>query len=429
MRALYCILLTVLFSAYFSVSGVAQWVQMSEPIELKSSSILSIVGEDTNLFAACNIGIYHSSDSGTSWRIINNGLTNTEINTLLKKDGSLFAGSNIRYNEPGNPKFPAGVFSSPDGGQNWITSNTGLPERASIISILTIDSIMLISAQTEGGNNGVYRSVDNAKSWVLTGFGNALVYTLYKAGSNLFAGTFDKIFKSSDNGINWSEVSGGLTAHYVRTFAHNDNYIFAGTDDGIYRSSDTGKSWIHTGLANTIILSLTFSDHTLYAGSYQKGVYKSTESGLTWISVNNGIQNKDIYALLGADSILYAGSYLDGVYSLNDTNWELTSPDLNNKYVTSLVIYNKTLYAGTGSGVYRSENNVSNWVSVNNGLKSVQVKAIAVNDTALYVGTNPYLIPPDSGSSDGGVFISKNNGRDWIESNSGLFDSVTASSI
>lgn len=427
MKISYCTLLTVLFLVYFSVSGVSQWVKMSTPIGLKSTSIRSIIGEDTNLFVACNSGIYHSSDSGTSWKTINNGLTNTEINTLLKKDGSLFAGSNIRYNEPSNPKFPAGIFRSFDFGENWITSNTGLPERSSIVSIITIDSAVIISVQTDGGNNGVYRSVDKAKSWVLTGFGNTLVYTLYKAGPDLFAGTFDKIFRSSDNGNNWSEFSNGLTAHYVRTFAHNDNYIFAGTDDGIFRSSDSGRSWIKIGLPKTIVLNMVQNDKVLYVGTYREGVYRSADNGLSWRSISSGIQNKDIYALLTQDTILYAGSYLDGVYSLHDTNWILTNSDLNNKYVTSLATNGEVLFAGTESGVYRSQNSISNWVPVSNGLKSIQVKAIAVSDSVLYVGTNTYLIPPDSGSSDGGVFISRNNGGEWFESNSGLSDSVTGS--
>ena len=64
----------------------------------------------------------------------------------------------------------------------------------------------------------------------------------------------------------------------------------------------------------------------------------------------------------------------------------------------------------TRSGLFLSTNNGTNWLSIYNGLPAnCSVLTCVVNDTNLFVGT------------DGcGVFLSTNNGTSWTSVNSGL---------
>src|SRR5437868_15417813 len=62
-------------------------------------------------------------------------------------------------------------------------------------------------------------------------------------GTDLFAGTFDGIFRSSDNGMSWVRVSTGLTDPYVRALLESGGNLFAGTESAVYRSTDDGVSW------------------------------------------------------------------------------------------------------------------------------------------------------------------------------------------
>ena len=49
------------------------------------------------------------------------------------------------------------------------------------------------------------------------------------SGSNIFAGTSDGVFLSSNNGSCWAAVNTGLTNTNVNSLAISGNNIFAGT--------------------------------------------------------------------------------------------------------------------------------------------------------------------------------------------------------
>ena len=72
------------------------------------------------------------------------------------------------------------------------------------------------------------------------------------------------------------------------------------------------------------------------------------------------------------------------------------------------------LFAGIANGgVYLSTDEGANWVTVNNGLTNTNIAALAVIDTIIFAGTN-----------GGGVFFSSDNGTNWFQTNTGLGSSL-----
>src|SRR5512135_326146 len=74
--------------------------------------------------------------------------------------------------------------------------------------------------------------------------------------------------------------------------------LFVGTEDGVYRSSDDGTSWLPTGLRNTIVLSLAIkfageSDTSLFAGE-AGGVVRSTNNGASWSQADFGLRGNRV---------------------------------------------------------------------------------------------------------------------------------------
>src|SRR6185436_8514863 len=55
----------------------------------------------------------------------------------------------------------------------------------------------------------------------------------------------------------------------------------------------------------------------LFAGTSAKGVFKSTDHGITWTAANNGIENSDVFSLISDATYLYAGTN-DGPYRSAD---------------------------------------------------------------------------------------------------------------
>src|SRR5262249_16904894 len=76
------------------------------------------------------------------------------------------------------------------------------------------------------------------------------------------------------------------------------------------------------------------------------------------------------------------------------------------------------VYAGTGVGVYRTNDGGATWSAANTGLTSRQVTAMVIDlaTSAIYVGTAAQGHPC-------GMFKSTNGGRPWNPRNDGLTDS------
>jgi ligand-binding sensor domain-containing protein len=85
---------------------------------------------------------------------------------------------------------------------------------------------------------------------------------------------------------------------------------------------------------------------------------------------------------------------------------------LSGAIVNGIAVHGTNLFAATSSGgIFLSTNNGTNWIAVNNGLSRTDVYSLAVSDTNLFAGTG-----------GGGVFLSTDNGTSWAAVNNGLAD-------
>ena len=85
-------------------------------------------------------------------------------------------------------------------------------------------------------------------------------------------------------------------------------------------------------------------------------------------------------------------------------------------YISALAVSGSNLFAGTDGGVFLSTNNGGSWTAANNGLLG-RISALAVSGSDLF-------------AASGGVFHSSNNGLTWGPVNSGLtYASVTTLAV
>jgi hypothetical protein len=107
------------------------------------------------------------------------------------------------------------------------------------------------------------------------------------------------------------------------------------------------------------------------------------------------------------------------VLSINNINaqWVTNGPyGANSGFINCLAINGSNIFAGSDSGVFLSTNNGGNWIAVNNGLTNIDITSLAVSGSNIFAGT-----------AGEGVFISTNNGANWKAVNNGLTsDTVNA---
>ena len=202
----------------------------------------------------------------------------------------------------------------------------------------------------------------------------------------------------------WIQTNGPQGGE-VKCLASIDTILFAGTEHGVFSSENNGASWKPTGLEN-IVYSLTVksgddSRMNLFAGTFNGGVFLSTDHGDSWNQVNFGLLNHYVNCLAATDSNIFAGT-ADGVFRSpsNGTYWIPASNGLVSKSIRSLNIYGKNMYAGTDSGLFVSTDDGANWTSA--GLKGEAVNAFSINGSYFFAGTDT-----------SGVLISADNGANW----------------
>src|ERR1035437_1731080 len=191
------VLIALLFITFSNQNLQAQWVQMNGPYD-GDVSCLGFSG--TNIFA---------------------GLESMSLNV-------------------------SGVYLSSNNGTNWIHVNNGLPGYLFVYSIAIIDTN--IFAGTEGG---VYLSTNMGTNWTEVNNGMVVSYTysLAVSGNNIFAGTFNGMYLSTNNGKNWTQENNGLTTANVTSLFVSGNNIIAGTyGGGVFLSKDNGTNWTPVGL-------------------------------------------------------------------------------------------------------------------------------------------------------------------------------------
>ena len=114
------ILFLVSILVAFVISANAQWQQTNGPY---GGHIGCLTVSGSNVFAGTwGGGIFLSSNNGSTWTAVNQGLTAPVVFSFAVSGSNIFAGTD------------GGVFLSADNGANWTAMNTGLPN-ASVISL------------------------------------------------------------------------------------------------------------------------------------------------------------------------------------------------------------------------------------------------------------------------------------------------------
>ncbi len=293
-----------------------------------------------NVFCATDKGVYRSSNGGSSWEQINNGLVAPIVQSLgISSTGDLFAG------------IIGSIFSSSNKGEEWLESNDGL-EAADFL-----DNVMAIVTDDAG---------------------------------NMYAGIWGiGIFRSTDDGVSWSEANNGLTVTAVRNVTiHANGDLYVATNSGIFRSTNSGGNWSLSGMDGTNIYSIVASPTgDVYAGTEQDGVYQSPDNGTTWIKV--GMESNSIRSLAtNANGDIFAGVY--GVYRSTDdgATWPLVG---NWGWLVEDIMTDASgdVYAGGLGGVIWSRDNGNSWEIINDGLDNPRVLSVTRDlDGDIFCGTD-----------------------------------------
>ncbi len=325
---------------------------------------------NVNKIYDCNDGgLYVTSNGGTTWTNLSNGLGITQIyristsatmnddvicgtqdnSTKQLKNGSwletLDSGDGIEsvidFTNP-NIQYAMRIFGklhkSTNGGISWgnaIVNETGsgVNEQGEWLTPLVMNpsnpNELLI------GKSQVYKSTNGGSTWnqmgIISGISYGKIYSMAYAPSNtqvIYVASHKEIFKTTDGGSTWNQLTVNtpfdilaLTVSYIDPNKLWITQSHHGTGDRVWQSSDGGNSWMdYSGTLPAIpvncIVYQNGSNDGLYIGT-DLGVFYRDGGMSDWIAYNNGLPNVIVNDLEISyqNTTLWAGTFGRGLWS------------------------------------------------------------------------------------------------------------------
>ena len=340
----------------FSIN--AHWLD-SQPPEFVHADIHELVFNPANnaLYCGSDGGVFRSADQGLSWQDITDGIGNMQY-------------YRIAGYEP-NPNLLIG--GTQDNGSNkW----------------------------TGGSSVGIFQSGDGGYCIIDHNNPDTFYHTVQ----------YGKIYKSTDGGLtspaitpqeNGMPVTGAFITPIVMDPV-NSNIIYAGYDD-VWKSTDGGSSWMNMGGIGLELREMAIGAGRVYAASVNR-LFMSPDEGQTWEEIGSGfpfgVSITNIAVVQGSGILAPTRVYItfggfsvgEKVYMSNydgqNWNWTNITESLPNCIVNCIayedrgILEDGGLYIGTDIGIFYRGDNMNDWIPFTNGLPSVPVYDLEINEDA-----------------------------------------------
>ena len=444
-------------------------------------------------------GIYKSTDSAENWTLKTNGIIENnivfrEISVVNGNSNTIYASGELPTGNQGNEfeKVKGVIYKTTDGGENW----TKIWEGDSLARWLCIgqNPINLVSStgifDREAANTtgiGILKSTDGGTNWAqsnngITGSlfvggmsdaataGLLYIATGNNAERNLGTPILGGVFKTTNGGVNWTQVispSDAILPGYSETIFNavkiapsNNNIVYAASSYAFFKSTDAGASWSgHRGGTNgspqpwgpngiragvPIEITIDKNDpNILFAANYGGGIFKSTDGAQTWNALGNGYtgatthkiavdnQNPNAFLTVGRSGPFKSadkGNTYSGLYygdAGNSAEWYGAAIHPTNSNIMFIADEHEGL-------IFKSTDGGQNWTTKFNqpnanagtftdrhGAKEIVISPS--NPNVMYAGYAYqffYNNPDGTNFQDSyGVYKSTDGGENWTQSN------------
>lgn len=231
-----------------------------------------------------------------------------------------------------------------------------------------------------------------------------------------YMGATGGVWKTDNAGESWYNVSDGYfntaSVGAITVSESDPNVVYVGMGeapvrgvmtshgDGVYKSTDGGQTWKHIGLEKTRQISkivvdprdpnivLVGAQGSPYGATEERGIYKSTDGGMTWNKVH----------------------YVDENSGISDLSMDMTNPRIIYAAYWDHRRYPwKVQSGGPGSGLWKSVDGGETWTKMTAGLPKGVMGKMGISVSRAMPNRVWAIIEADNG----GLYRSDNGGKNW----------------
>lgn len=294
-----------------------------------------------------------------------------------------------------------------------------------------------------GTSEGLFMYSFSRSDWkdISKGINSGTISCITRAGETLFAGgfAFGQLYRSEDNGSNWTKSDSGLDPlSWITSLVSSGSTVYTLTDGYLFQSIDNGITWQKSNLTNESIwdickaknglffgmipyginflpnnenalidrsvglpvlkdvpfadvVSIATSDSLVFAAVRDQGVYVSTNSGVTWVAANNGLTDRTVRKLICHKGKLFVKTRDYKVFraDINNLVWQDITTNMPLPFVFCFAENGKAIFAGVNDSIIYSIDTGVSWKMLGNELPGVNVViSLLVDGNNLLAGTD-----------------------------------------
>ena len=233
----------------------------------------------------------------------------------------------------------------------------------------------------------------------------------------------------------WTQGSAPPGGQGRDIFATSEGTVYTVSPTGVYKLGADATAWTRINTKVPIGKSLMpMAEHrgTLYIVSTDE-IFTSSDKGETWETIGPRPKGHAVGLLVmdeaqarspKARSVMYLALRDEGIFRSTDggTQWSPFNDGLTGESISAVATVGKTVFAGTGRGLYRLDSGTWKKLPVET---SRAIYSLAVSENNLYIGTGPDLLGftpitveqevPRNKSHTLKIFHSANLGASWTE--------------
>lgn len=341
-----------------------------------------------------------------------------------------------------------GLWRSYDGGMHWETNTDDFPTLGvSAIAFAPSNpaTVYIGTGDRDASDSpgmGVMKSTDAGLTWefVNAGINDRVVGDLVvfpEDENHVLAATNSGIFKTTDGGNSWSQVStNGQNYKDLAVHPGNANVIYGTGQGRFWRSDDAGESWeyINDGIvpSTRMVIAVTPAApenvYVLSTGTYEfRAFYKSTDAGLTFVEMSDSPNimgwnasgeddgGQAWYDLcLVADPLVVDRVYAGGIRMKRSDDGGATWLDIQDSYLhvdqhaLAANPHTDEIWLANDGGIYRYEDNTQ-WQDMSAGIITGEIYKIGQSPFSGNHAMNGY--------QDNGTYLF--NGVQWERGSGG----------